>query len=123
MTAVPRDVREFFAGVPFGLQVYTRVAELLEPAPDVAVRVTRSQVAFRRRRGFAWLWLPGRYLAHPGAAVVLTLALGRRHPSPRFKEVVHPAPAHWMHHLEVRSLEELDAEVAAWLAEAAGRAG
>ena len=46
--------------------------------PDTTVQVSRSQVALRRRRGFGWLWLPGRYLARPGAEVVLTVALGRR---------------------------------------------
>ena len=86
------------------------------------VRTTKSQVAFRRRRGFAYLWLPGRYLAHPGADVVLSVVLGRHDPSPRWKEVVHPAAAHWMHHLEIHDAAEIDDEVAAWLREAADRA-
>jgi hypothetical protein len=46
------------------------------------------------------------------------MALGRAYESPRFKEVVHPAPDIWMHHLEVRSLTDLDEEVAGWLREA-----
>jgi hypothetical protein len=56
------------------------------------------------------------------APAVLTVALGRHDPSPRWKEVVHPSPQHWVHHLEVRSVDELDAEVAAWLREAWARA-
>jgi hypothetical protein len=55
--------------------------------------------------------------------VVLSIALGRHDPSPRWKEVVHPSPKQWMHHLEVRTVADLDDEVAAWLHEAATRAG
>ena len=79
-------------------------------------------MAFRRRRGFAYLWLPGQHLSHPGAEVVLSIALGRAVGSPRFKEVAHPAPGQWMHHLELRSGDDLDDEVAGWLREAWGRA-
>lgn len=87
------------------------------------VRVSRSQVAFRRKRGFAHLWLPGQYLTHPGAEVVLSIALGRRVDSPRFKEVAHPSRLHWMHHLELHATSELDDEVAGWLQDAFDRAG
>jgi hypothetical protein len=85
--------------------------------------VTRSQVAYRRRRAFAWTWLPGRWLSAPAAEVVLSIALARLDGSARWKEVVHPSARWWMHHLEVRSPEELDDEVAAWLAEAWSAAG
>ena len=103
--------------------VFERVRSVLETVGGCSVRVTRSQVSFRRRRGFAYLWLPGQYLARPAAEVVLTIALGRHDPSPRWKEVVHPAWAHWMHHLEVAELDDINAEAAGWLREAAERAG
>jgi hypothetical protein len=116
-------VVEFFAGHPLGAAVFDAVRAALAPWPDVEVRVSRSQVAFRRRRGLAWLWLPGRYLARPGAEVVLSIALGRLDPSPRWKEVAHPAAAHWMHHLEIARVSDVDDEVTGWLREAAERAG
>ncbi|SFE84472.1 DUF5655 domain-containing protein [Blastococcus tunisiensis] len=112
----------FFAGRPVAGEVFERVRVLLV-GRGAEVRVSASQVAFRRRRGFAYLWLPDRYLRRPTAEVVLSIDLGRRDPSPRFKEVAHPAPRHWMHHLEVDDPVEIDDEVAAWLAEAADRAG
>ncbi|MGY1779928.1 DUF5655 domain-containing protein [Geodermatophilus sp. SYSU D01036] len=111
---------EFFAGSPTGAAVHDRVRALL---PDCEVCVSRSQVAFRGPRAFAWLWRPGRYLRDPAAEVVLSVALERRDPSPRWKQVAHPAPRVWMHHLEVRDPAEVDDEVAAWLHEAAARAG
>lgn len=113
---------EYLAGHPLARAVFDAVRTLVDGAADTEVRTTTSQIAFRRRRGFAYLWLPGRYLAQPAADVVLSVDLGRHDDSPRWKEVVHPAPGHWMHHLEIRDAAEIDDEVAAWLSEAADRA-
>jgi hypothetical protein len=114
---------EFFAGQPLGLAAYERVRSIVEGFGPVEVRVSKSQVAFRRRRGFAYLWMPGVYLANPAAEVVLSIALRRRIESPRWKEVVRPASTTWMHHLEIRDVAELDDEVAGWLRAAAEGAG
>jgi hypothetical protein len=114
---------EFVAGLPVGQAVLERLRTLVDLCGGAEERVGRSQVAFRQRRGFAYLWRPGQYLAHPGADLVVSIALGRRVDSARFKQVVQVSPHHWMHHLEVRSAEDLDEEVAAWLAEAAREAG
>jgi Domain of unknown function (DUF5655) len=113
---------EFFAGWPGARAVFDRVLSVLDGLGPVEVRTSKSQVAFRRRRGFAYLWLPGRYLSKPTAEVVLSIALGRHDPSGRFKEVAHPAPGQWMHHLELQDAGEVDDEVVGWLREAAGRA-
>ena len=114
---------EFFDGNPLGWSAYERVSSLLRALGDFEVRVSKSQVAFRRSRGFAYLWLPGRYLAHPQAPVVLSFALGREDRSARFKQVSHPSPKHWMHHVEIHDPDDLDDEVATWLREAYDRAG
>lgn len=114
---------EHVAGHPVAVAALDRVRVLLRELGPVEEGASTSQVAFRRRRGFAWLWLPGRYLAHPSAEVVLSIALGRRDPSPRFKQVVQSSPAHVMHHLEVHDPADLDDEVAGWLREAFDRAG
>jgi hypothetical protein len=113
--------QEHFAGHPFALSVLERARELAERAGPCETRVTTSQVALRRGRTFAWVWLPGRYLRTPTAEVVLSVALGRHDPSPRWKQVAHPSPQHWVHHLEVHALTELDDEVAGWLREASER--
>jgi len=118
----PTTPAEFFAGHELGLATFERVSELVRPTGPFEVRVSKSEVAFRRRRGFAYLWLPRMYLKEPTAEVILTIALGRLDDSPRFKEVAHPSAAHWMHHLEVHSLDDLDDEVDTWLREAAERA-
>lgn len=113
---------DYFADHPLGMAVLERVEAALRETGDFEVRVTKSQVSFRRDRGFASLWLPGRYLSNPSADVVLSIALGRRNGSSRWKEVVHPTTKHWIHHLEVDDVDGIDAEVAGWLSEAAERA-
>jgi hypothetical protein len=105
----------FLEGSGLGLAVFRYVRDVL---PDAEVRVTRSQIAFRRRRAFAWLWRPRMYLGR-GAEIVLSIVLPREDPSPRWKEVVRPSAESWMHHLDVASVEELDAQVEGWLREAA----
>ena len=117
------EPEEFLAGHPLALTVFFRVRSALERLGPVDIRTTKSQVAFRRARGFAYLWLPGQYLANPSADVVLSIALGRHDPSPRFKEVAHPSPKHWLHHLEINDIDEVDDEVMGWLLEAAERSG
>ena len=117
-----RTPEEFFAGHPFALAVHDRVLDMVQELAPVDVRVSKSQVALRLRRGFAYLWMPGQYLRHPDAEVVLSISLGRHDDSARWKEVAHPSPKHWIHHLEVRDLADLDDEVAEWLREAAERA-
>ena len=113
---------DFFAGHPRGLEMFEAVQSTIDRLGLNEVTTSKSQVAFRRRRAFAYLWMPGQYLAKPGSEVVLSIALGRRDPSPRFKEVVQVATAQWMHHLEIHDLGDLDDEVEQWLREAAERA-
>jgi hypothetical protein len=115
---------EFFAGHDEALAAFRRVQDLLARAGfTLTIRTSKSQVAFRRRRGFAYLWMPGQYLRRPAAEVVLSIALDRLIRSSRFKEVVQLTSSVWMHHLEIRDLADLDDEVAGWLQEAAEHAG
>jgi len=113
---------QFFGGQPAALAVFERVRAIIDRLGPFHVRATKSQVAFRRKKGFAYLWRPGQYLKNPRADVVLSIALGRHDESVRFKEVAHPAPTQWIHHLEIYDIRNVDEEVADWLREAAERA-
>ncbi len=55
--------------------------------------------------------------------MVLSIALAQQVRSARFKQVAHPAPKVWKHHLRVHSVAVLDAEAAEWLHETYERAG
>ena len=121
--ADPSTPEELFAGHPLPLLVVDWVRRLVEPLGGATLRTSRSQVGFAHRRGFAYVWRPGQYLRDPDAEAVLTVVLDRRDPSPRWKSVVQPSPRHWTHHLEVRSIDDLDDEVAGWVTEAWTAAG
>ncbi len=123
MTDVPPTPEELFGGEPVATTTWAAVHAAVSAFGPVEVRVSRGQVALRRRRGFAYLWAPGTYLRGRGAPVVVSVALGREDPSPRWKEVVRPSRRHWMHHLEVTDPAQVDDEVVAWLREAWERAG
>ncbi len=112
----------FFAGNPTAYATFAKVHSTLGRLGPFDVRVSKSQVAFRRSRGFAYLWMPGPYLSSPKADVVLSIALKRREASKRFKEVAHPAPGRWMHHLEIQDPGDIDDEVTGWLREASDEA-
>ena len=115
---------QFLAGTESGVATFRWVCDVLTNAGlDFTVSTSKSQVAFRRRRGFAYLWMPGQHLRHADAEVVLSLGLENRIPSSRFKEVARATPTMWMHHLEIHSLDDLDDEVARWLKRAAEAAG
>lgn len=104
------------------MSVYMKLRACLAELEPFEVRTSKSQIAFRRKRGFAYLWRPGQYLKNPAAEVVLSIVLGRHDPSPRFKEVAHPSKHHWMHHLELDGPDEIDDEVFEWVREAIDRA-
>jgi len=109
---------EFFAGQVLSKQLFEAVRREVEALGEVVMRVTKSQVAFRRRRGFAWVWMPGQYLKRRTAPLVLSLSLPQRDQSPRWKEIVEPYPGRFSHHLELYDPADIDEQVRSWLREA-----
>ena len=112
-----RTPEELFSGHPLGYQLYQAAAAAIEKFAEVEQRATKSQVAFRARRGFAYVWRPGQYVKSDVPAV-LSIALPRRLRSPRIKSVVQVSKRVWLHHLELWAVEDVDDEVAGWLMEA-----
>lgn len=81
----------FFDGFSDGLALYDAVAQAIRGIGDAPVRVTKSQIAFRRRRGFAYVWRPAQYLRSDVPAV-LSIALPHEVVSDRLTSVARPAP-------------------------------
>lgn len=106
---------EFFSSHDDSRQIYEAVRRVIESIGAVEVRVSKSQIAFRRCKAFAWVWMPELYLHRKAAPLVLSLAFRFRDDSPRWKEIVEPYPGRFMHHLELWSVEEIDEQVRAWL--------
>lgn len=116
-------VNEFFRDQPQARPIFDALLSLVAEFGPVELAVTKSQIAFRRARPFAWAWCPGQYLrGRRVAPLVLTLSLTQRDPSPRWKQIVEPARGRFIHHLELYAAADLDGEVRAWLRAAWERA-
>lgn len=114
---------EFFEGQQVSRQLFDTLRDAIDTLGPVELQVTKSQVAFRRRKAFAWAWIPGKYLRGKTAPLVLTLSFRGRNPSPRWKEIVEPSPGRFTHHLELYSADDIDGEVLDWLRDAWAAAG
>ena len=106
---------EFFQGYEASRQLFDALRDAIDAIGPAELRVTKSQIAFRRRVAFAWAWLPARYLRGRVAPLVLTLSFRHRDASPRWKEIVEPAPGRFTHHLELYAVTDIDDEVRDWL--------
>jgi hypothetical protein len=124
MSAVKRSqsriltLDEFFHGYEDSHLLFDVILERLDSIGAYELRVTKSQIAFRHRKDFAWAWIPAKYLRGKTAPLVLSLSLPQRNSSPRWKEIVEPYPGRFMHHLELFYAQDIDDEVRAWTWEA-----
>lgn len=109
---------EFFADQALPKQLFGVVRQAVESLGESSLRVSKSQIAFKRWRGFAWAWVPEQYLKRKAAPLVLSLSLPYRDTSPRWKEIVEPYPGRFMHHLEIYAAADIDEEVMGWLRQA-----
>ena len=103
--------------------IETRILQL---CPDVTLKHDRTQTALVRKVQFAWLSLPRRKA--DAGALMLSIALPSRLESQRVLYAAEVAPGQWMHHLIIRSAEEMDADLcsllqASWALVGTGRRG
>jgi hypothetical protein len=108
---------EFFSGFEESRRFFDSLRTAIDDLGPTEVCVTKSQVAFRRGRAFAWAWVPDRYLRGGHAPLVLTMSFAKRDDSRRWKEIVEPVPGRFTHHLELYAESEIDDEVRCWLKE------
>jgi hypothetical protein len=109
---------EYFKDEDESRKLFESLRGVIDSIGTAEIRVTKSQVAFRRRKAFAWAWMPGKYLRGKSAPLVLTVSLHHKDPSPRWKQVLQPYPGRYTHHLELYFAEDIDKEVHDWLLEA-----
>jgi hypothetical protein len=112
-------VDRFFAERALAKTIFAAVRREVEALGETSLRVTKSQIAFRRRRSFACVWIPGQYLkGRRTAPLVLTVFLSWRDGSSRWKQIVEPASGRFTHHLELYDTADVDDEVRGWLHQA-----
>ena len=114
------DVLFFFEGKPLELSLYQELFRRMEQRfPEASVKVQKSQISFYGRHLFAAASLPvRRKKSWPEHCVVVTVGLSRQMESSRVAVAVEPYPGRWTHHILVRTPEEIDGELLAWIDEA-----
>lgn len=115
------DVLSFFEKSPTALPLYEALEQkILSEMDGVTVRVQKTQIAFARRRNFAFVsFLPVRRAQdRPESYITVTFGLGYQKKSPRIDAAVEPYPNRWTHHVLVSSVGEMDEELMGWLREA-----
>ena len=116
------DILFFFNDHMDALPLYERLEGLiLEQIPDVKIKVSKTQISFSNKRGFAFVsFNPCRKVNdRPDVWMTVTFGLSYRKDSPRIDVATEPYPNRWTHHVMVGSEEEIDAELMGWIREAA----
>lgn len=111
-------VTEFFRGDLVAQRLFDAVSRAASKSGPFSLRIMKSQISLDRAHPFAAVWVPGRVLHGETPPLVLSVYLPRRDASPRWKQVVEPAPGRFTHHLELRDAADVDQQVENWLAEA-----
>ena len=114
------DEALFFRDWPqlFGLYMALR-ERLTARYPDMAVRVSKTQISFYNRHMFAMASLPVRRKKEwPGEFLMVSFGLARRAQSSRIAVCTEAYPGRFTHHVIVEREEELDDELMAWIGEA-----
>ena len=108
-------VEDFFEGREESKRLFDAIKRQVARLGEATILVSKSQIAFKRKKNFAIVWVPGKYLDGRVAPLVLTLSFDRRDPSGRWKEITEVAPRRFTHHLEIFKATDINAEVQEWL--------
>lgn len=116
------DILCFFGTHMDAFPIYEYLEEqILSRIPETKIKVSKTQVSFFRKRGFAFVsFNPCRKAAQrPEVWMTVTFGLGYRKESPRIDVATEPYPGRWTHHVMVGSIADIDGELLSWIAEAA----
>ena len=112
------EVLAFLGGDPGKIAIFEAYEGAVLSCGESTMRVTKTQISWGNPFLFAMLSHPRRAADRRAGALLATFGLHRRLDSPRILQAVEPYPGRWTHHLLLARPEEVDGEVAAWLAEA-----
>lgn len=114
------EITSFFAKMPEVIPVYERIeGKILDEFEDVIIEIKKTQITFKSKRGFVYVWLPVRKMKNrPEYYLILSFGLDKRIESPRIVESIEPYRNRWMHHLVIEKPEEINDELMGWIHEA-----
>ena len=116
------DILLFFSQGREALPFYEKLeGQILAMIPDVKIKVTRTQISFSNKRGFAFVSFNPcrRAKERPAVWMTVSFGLGYRKEAERIDVATEPYPGRWTHHVMVGSSEEIDEELLGWIREAA----
>ena len=116
------DILLFFSQGREALPLYEKLeGQILAMIPDVKIKVTRTQISFSNKRGFAFVSFNPcrRAKERPAVWMTVSFGLGYRKEAERIDVATEPYPGRWTHHVMVGSSEEIDDELLGWIREAA----
>lgn len=116
------EILFFFNEHMDALPLYQRLeALILEQIPDVRIKVSKTQIGFFNKRGFAFVsFNPCRRAKdRPETWVTVTFGLAFRVDDPRIDVATEPYPNRWTHHVTVSRAEDVDGQLLGWIREAA----
>ena len=102
------ETMSFFGEHRDALPLYEGLEEqILAQIPDVKIKVSKTQITFANRRGFAFAsFNPVRKAKErPEVWMTVTFGLSYRKESPRIDVATKPYPNRWTHHVLVGSPE------------------
>ncbi len=116
------EILFFFSEHMDALPLYQRLEVLiLEQIPDVRIKVSKTQIGFFNKRGFAFVsFNPCRRAKdRPETWMTVTFGLAFRVDDPRIDVATEPYPNRWTHHVTVSRAEDMDGQLLGWIREAA----
>ena len=116
------EILYFFNKHMDALPLYQRLETLiLEQIPDVRIKVSKTQIGFFNKRGFAFVsFNPCRRAKdRPETWMTVTFGLAFRVDDPRIDVATEPYPNRWTHHVTVSRVEDMDGQLLGWIREAA----
>lgn len=113
-----QTIDEFFGDDHHSRTLFDHVEKFLQTLGPIDVAATKTQIAFRSRIRFAYLWFINRVRRTKTPELILTFDLRRREGSPRIRTRVNPRSDLWTHHLPLHQPSDLDEQVRTWLREA-----
>lgn len=112
-------LKTLFKGHAASLALFETVQKYIKTFDSVAMSVTKTQIAFKTKRQFAWVWLPQTWITKaPPDGIVVSFSLDRQLRDTRIKESLEPYPGRFMHHVVIEKPAQFDAKIKAWLREA-----
>lgn len=105
------DISEFFVDFPEAKDCFNVIKAQIEELGPSVMRVSRSQIGFYRVHGFAYIWVPGKYLKSKCAPLALSVLLNTKLEGYAFKEIVGPKDGKYIHHLEIKDDQGLSSDM------------